>query len=50
MYEVKKKRQVCLAAVAAAACVGSPTWAQTASTGEVRQVLPSLQVVRDSVT
>ena len=50
MYEMNKKRQACLAAVAAAACIGSPAWAQTASAGEVRQVLPSLQVVRDSVT
>jgi hypothetical protein len=50
MYEVKSKRLACLVAVAAAACMGSPTWAQTAAPGEVRQVLPSLQVVRDPVT
>jgi hypothetical protein len=50
MYEMNKKRQACLAAVATAACIGSPTWAQTPSAGEVKQVLPSLQVVRDSVT
>jgi hypothetical protein len=50
MYEMKKKRQRCLLAVAAVACLGSPAWAQSASAGEVRQVLPSLQVVRDSVT
>ncbi len=53
MDEMKKKRQAreaCLVAVAAVACIGSPAWAQTASAGEVRQVLPSLQVVRDSVT
>jgi hypothetical protein len=50
MYEMNKKRQACLAAVAAAACIGSPAWAQSAPADEVRQVLPSLQVVRDSVT
>jgi hypothetical protein len=50
MYELKKKHPSLLAAVAAAACVSSPAWAQTAAAGEVRQVLPSLQVVRDSVT
>jgi hypothetical protein len=50
MYEMTKKRRLCLAAVVAAACIGSPAWAQSASAGEVRQVLPSLQVVRDSVT
>jgi hypothetical protein len=50
MYELNKKHQARLAAVAAAACIGSPAWAQTASAGEVRQVLPTLQVVRDSVT
>jgi hypothetical protein len=50
MYEMNKKRQACLAAVAAAACIGSPAWAQSASANEVRQVLPSMQVVRDPVT
>jgi hypothetical protein len=50
MYEMKKKRLSCLVAVAAAACMGSPAWAQSASAGEVRQVLPNLQVVRDAAT
>jgi hypothetical protein len=50
MYEMKKNRQAFLAAVAAVACIGAPAWAQSTSAGEVRQVLPSLQVVRDSVT
>jgi hypothetical protein len=50
MYELNKKHRAGLAAVAAVACIGLPASAQTASAGEVRQVLPSLQVVRDAAT
>jgi hypothetical protein len=50
MFDVKKKRLVCAAAAAAAAWTAPVAWAQTAAAGEVRQVLPSMQVVRDPVT
>ena len=50
MNEMKRTRPACLVAVAAAACIGSPVSAQTAPAGDVRQVLPSMQVVRDPVT
>ena len=49
MFDVKTKHLVCVAA-AAAAFTAPATWAQTAAAGEVRQVLPSMQVVRDPVT
>jgi hypothetical protein len=49
MFDVKTKHVVCVAA-AAAAFTAPATWAQTAAAGEVRQVLPSMQVVRDPVT
>jgi hypothetical protein len=49
VFDVKTKHAVCVAA-AAAALTAPATWAQTAAAGEVRQVLPSMQVVRDPVT
>jgi hypothetical protein len=50
MFDLKTKHIACSAVAAAAAWTAPVAWAQSAAAGEVRHVLPSMQVVRDPVT